>query len=78
MITVQNDKKYPMDGVRINWESAIKEIEDSINKHNNKISDLQLLSMIMEIKKLYKIDDTVGYFEFIDNHKEEYKIIRSK
>jgi hypothetical protein len=77
MITVQNDNRYPLDGIRVDWETAIKEVEDVLGKGSSKIDDLQLLSMIMEIKKLNKIDDTEGYFKFLLDHKKEYEIIHN-
>ena len=78
MIIVQNDNKYPLDGIRVDWDEAIKEVEEALNKTSNKgLSDMELISMIMEIKKLNKIDDIEGYFTFLINHKEEYDIIHS-
>lgn len=44
-----------------------------MNKDSN---NLELLAMLMELKRLYMADDIAAYFEFCDNHKNEYEMIR--
>jgi hypothetical protein len=72
MIMAHNNK-YPVDGVRLDWELIITEVQEAMNKDSN---NLELLAMLMELKRLYMADDIAAYFEFCDNHKNEYEMIR--
>jgi hypothetical protein len=60
--------KFPMDAIRLDWESIIIQFEKLLDIDP---CNLNYINMILSIKKLYGMDDIEGYIKLVKENRED-------